>query len=84
METKINKSKINKNVLIGGKEYKMSKQNTNELFRKYINDISDFQTLDEKMFNNICNMSDEEKMIIILAFSNAVKDLNLIIDLHEL
>jgi hypothetical protein len=62
----------------------MSNQNAAILFRKYLNDISDFKLLDEEMIKNINNMSNNEKMQIILAFNDAVKGLTFLIDIDKL
>jgi len=62
----------------------MSNQNAAILFRKYLNDISDFKLLDEEMIKNINNTSNNEKMQIILAFNDAVKGLTFLIDIDKL
>ena len=42
------------------------------MFRKYIHHIRNLNTLDANMMKNIRNMSDDEKIHIILAFNDVV------------
>lgn len=48
---------------------------SNTLFKKYIHDIRNIKTLDKEMINNIRNMSNEEKMDIIISFNCVVENL---------
>lgn len=57
------------------KEHNTSNNNTN-LFRKYIHDIRNMQTLNTEMINNIRHMSNEEKMQIIIVFNDIVENMN--------
>ena len=57
-----------------------SQDNSNYIFRKYLHDIRNMKTLDEEMIHNIRNMSSDEKMDIIIAFSGVVENLLHLID----
>lgn len=48
-------------------------ENNTILFRKYLHDIKNMKTLNREMINNIKNMSDKEKMDIIITFNDIVK-----------
>ena len=55
------------------KEDKIINHNTNDLCKKYINIIRrNMRALDKEMINNIKNMSNEEKMDIIISFNEVV------------
>jgi hypothetical protein len=52
------------------REDKKKKQNEQQLCSEYIDKIINYETLSIGDINNIRNMSDENKMDIILAFNN--------------
>jgi hypothetical protein len=52
---------------------KLIDNNSSDLFKKYIHDIRNVKTLDEEMINNVCNMSNKEKIAIIMAFNDVVE-----------
>jgi hypothetical protein len=55
------------------KEDKIMNNNTSELSNKYINIIRrHMRPLDKEMINNINNMSNEEKMDIIIALNDLI------------
>ena len=64
--------KQNQNLGVGGaehkdcKEDKMLNNNATDLCKKYIHEIRNMNLLDKEMINNIRNMSNEEKMNIIV------------------
>ena len=63
------------------KECKEDKNNIyNDLFKKYIHDIRNMKTLDEEMINNICYMSNEQKMAIIISFNAVVENMIAFLD----
>lgn len=62
------------------KEDKITNQNDTDLFIKYLHDIRNMKTLNKEMINNIRNMSNEEKMDIILSFNNVVENLKSLIE----
>ena len=43
-----------------------------DLFNSYIIHIRNIKNLDKEMINNICNMSNENKMNIIITFNDIV------------
>ena len=55
------------------KEDTMINYNDNDLFRKYIHDIRNMKILDKEMINNIRNMSNEEKIEIIIALNDNIE-----------
>lgn len=66
------------------KECKEDKTNQNKdndaLFKKYVHDIRNMRTLDEGMINNICDMSSEQKMSIIISFNAVVENLKALLE----
>jgi hypothetical protein len=54
-------------------ETKIINHNTNNLFKKYLHNIRNMKTLDKEMINNVCNMSNEEKIDIIIAFNDILE-----------
>ena len=70
--------KQNQNLGVGGaehkdcKEDKMLNNNATDLCKKYIHEIRNMNLLDKEMINNIRNMSNEEKMNIIISFNDMV------------
>ena len=84
MEPKIIKQKQNLNGAKDIKEYKEDKtpnHYSNDLFNKILHDIRNMKTLDNEMINNIRNMSDEDKMDIIIALNDVVVHLKEILEL---
>lgn len=74
METKIIKQKQK----LGGehkdcKEDKIINHNANDLCKRYIHEIRNMKPLDKEMINNIRNMSNEEKMNIIISFNDILE-----------
>jgi hypothetical protein len=59
----------------------MNNHNVTDLFRKYVDDIRNMKRLDKEMINNIRNMSNEEKMEIIIAFNDVVENINILLEL---
>lgn len=53
----------------------MYKNYKNELLRKYIHDIRNMKELNKEMINNICKMTNEEKLEIILILNDVVQAL---------
>jgi hypothetical protein len=53
--------------------------NASELCKKYIENIKNLIKIDEKMINNIRNMSNEDKMDIIIEFNNVIENLKVFI-----
>ena len=49
--------------------------NATDLFPQYLHDIRNIQILDKEMIKNICNMSNVEKMDIIIALNDVVANL---------
>ena len=43
-----------------------------DLCKKYIHEIRNIKILDEEMINNILNMSNEDKMDIIISFNHII------------
>ena len=76
METKIIKQKQK---LGGGsedkdcKEDKIINHNAIDLCKRYIHEIRNMKPLDKEMINNIRNMSNEEKMNIIISFNDILE-----------
>ena len=62
------------------KDYKITNNNDNSLFRKYLHDIRNMQILDKEMINKIRSMSNEEKMEIIIAFNDVVEGIKILIE----
>ena len=54
--------------------------NTTDLCKRYIHDIRNIRPLDKEMINNIRNMSNEEKMNIIITFNDIIEYLKDIIE----
>jgi hypothetical protein len=61
-------------------EDKMTNDNDNDLFKKYIHDIRNMKVLNKEMINNIRIMSNEKKMDIIIALNDIVEYLNSVIE----
>ena len=57
------------------KEDKMLNNNNNntDLYKRYIHEIRNIKPLDKEMINNIRNMSNEEKMNIIISLNDVVE-----------
>jgi len=53
--------------------------NASDLCKKYIKNIKNLIKIDEEMINNIRNMSNEDKMDIIIEFNNVVENLKVFI-----
>jgi len=53
--------------------------NASDLCKKYIENIKNLIKIDEEMINNIRNMSNEDKMDIIIKFNNVVENLKVFI-----
>jgi len=84
MEPKIIKQKQNLNGAEDIKEYKEDKNPhhySNDLINKILHDIRNMKTLDNEMINNIRNMSDEDKMDIIILLNEVVVHLKEILEL---
>ena len=47
--------------------------NKTDLYKRYIHDIRNIKPLDKEMINNIRNMSNEEKMNIIISLNDVVE-----------
>ena len=47
--------------------------NNTDLCKRYIHDIRNIKSLDKEMINNIRNMSNEEKMNIIISLNDVVE-----------
>jgi len=58
------------------KEDEITNNNTTYLFREYIHYIRNMKILDKQMINNIRNMSNEEKIEIIIALNDVVEATN--------
>ena len=56
-------------------EYKSTNNNSVELFRTYLHDIRNMKTLDREMISNIRNMSNDDKMDIILTMNDVINGL---------
>jgi hypothetical protein len=57
---------------------------TNNLLKKYVNDIKNMICLDDKKIENIKNMNEEEKIEIIITLNNVIKSFREILNYHEL
>ena len=64
----------------GSIEYKITNQNDNDLYKRYIHDIRNMKTLDKEMINNVRNMSNEEKMNIIITLNDVVENLKVLLE----
>ena len=53
-------------------EDKLTNHNASDLFKRYIHDIRNFKPLDKEMIDNIRNMSNQEKMEIIISFNDVI------------
>lgn len=65
------------------KKYKEDKDTDNEcinLLKKYLHDIRNMKPLNNEMLHNIRNMSNDNKMDIIITLSNVVQSLQDLID----
>jgi hypothetical protein len=58
------------------KEDKMLNDNAGDLYKRYIHDIRNMKPLDKGMINNIRNMSNEDKMNIIILFNDVLEYIN--------
>jgi vacuolar-type H+-ATPase subunit F/Vma7 len=56
-----------------------SKSN-NDLYKKCIHDVRNMRVLDEEMINNIHNMTDTQKMEIIIVLNRIVQNLKEIVE----
>lgn len=56
-------------------ECKSTNNNSVELFRTYLHDIRNMKTLDREMIRNIRNMSNDDKMDIILTMNDVINGL---------
>ena len=54
-------------------DYKI--ENKDDFFKKYLHDIRNIKILDKEMINNIRNMSNENKMNIIIELNNVIETL---------
>jgi hypothetical protein len=54
-------------------EMKTSNKNTKDLLYTYIHEIRNIKFLDENIINNIRNMSDADKMKIILTYNDVIE-----------
>ena len=72
--------KCGENLIQNCKEDKITNKNGSDLFIKYLHDIRNMKTLDKEMIKNIRNMSNEEKMYIILSFNDVVENLKSFIE----
>ena len=50
--------------------------NDTDLLKKYIADIRNIKKLDKEMISNISNMSNEDKMKIIIAYNDMIEAFN--------
>lgn len=55
------------------KEDKIINHNASDLCKRCIHDIRNIKSLDKVMINNIRNMSNEEKMNIIISFNEVLE-----------
>ena len=55
------------------KEDKITNHNATGLCKIYIHEIRNMKSLDKEMINNIHNMSNEEKMNIIITFNEMIE-----------
>lgn len=70
-----NRNKIQKVKAKMSKEDITPNHNNSDLFNKCIHDIRNLKKIDKEMINNICNMSNENKMNIIITFNDVVESL---------
>jgi galactose-1-phosphate uridylyltransferase len=75
-----NRTKNNKAESKCSKDEKMANYNGSDLFRKYVHDIRNMIILDKETINNIRNMTNEEKMDIILALNDVVENLKSVVE----
>lgn len=61
-------------------EDKMINHNINDLCRKYVHEVRNMKILDKEMINNIRDMSNEDKMEIIIAFNDIIENINILIE----
>jgi hypothetical protein len=69
----------------GGGEHKDCKEdkitnNVNDLFKMYLHDIRNLKILDKEMINNIRNMSNEDKMDIIITLNDVIEGLIMLLE----
>jgi hypothetical protein len=57
------------------KEDKLTNNSVTDLHRRYLHDIRNLKILDKEMINNIRNMSNEEKMDIIITLNDVIEGL---------
>ena len=79
METTKNKAEAKLRVYTDCKEDKIINHNATDLCKKYIHEIRNIKPLDKEMINNIRNMSNKDKMDIIIEFNDVVESLKLFI-----
>ncbi len=58
----------------------MSNHIVSDLCRKYVHDVRNMKSLDKEMINNIRNMSNEEKMEIIIALNDVVENISILLE----
>lgn len=77
-----NKAEAKMSVIMEDAQYYNEDKLTNhyDLCKKYIHEIRNIKILDEEMINNIRNMSNEDKMDIIISFNDVLDYLIKIID----
>ena len=61
-------------------ESKNDNTDCENLLRKYLHEIRNMKTLDKEMINNIRNMSNEDKMNIIIEFNNIVENIKIFME----
>ena len=77
-----NKADAKMSVIMEDAQYYNEDKLTNhyDLCKKYIHEIRNIKILDKEMINNIRNMSNEDKMDIIISFNDVVDYLIKIIE----
>ena len=80
METTKNKAEAKLGVYTDCKEDKIINHNATDLCKKYIHEIRNIKPLDKEMINNIRNMSNEEKINIIITFNEMIRYLKDILE----
>ena len=80
METTKNKAEAKLRVYTDCKEDKIINHNATDLCKKYIHEIRNIKPLDKEMINNIRNMSNEEKINIIITFNEMIRHLKDILE----
>ena len=80
METTKNKAEAKLRVYTDCKEDKIINHNATDLCKKYIHEIRNIKPLDKEMINNIRNMSNEEKINIIITFNEMIRYLKDILE----